>query len=353
MFQKPHAGCDVGKEPTGIMVTRTAPEDLAALEKIESPSVRVPIRLLHDAETPRLNGMDHDHVKVLAEAPGPLPPILVHRATMQIIDGMHRRAAAELNQREDIEVRFFDGDLEEAFRIAVEANTTHGLPLTLPERRAAATRLIRSRPELSDRAVAATTGMSAKTVSALRKTISDGNPDTRIGRDGRARPLSTAEGRVLASQAIANRPELSLREIAREAGISIGTARNVRARVNAGEDPVPPRLRPAAATAPAAPAGTVVPHSPPTAIPAAPPSEQVIEMLLDSLRRDPSLRFTDTGRAVLRWLSMRMVTTSESRQAAESIPPHSAKMVAQIAQEYSRIWRSLADELHRRSSECV
>jgi hypothetical protein len=195
--------------------------------------------------------------------------------------------------------------------------------------------------------------MSAKTVSALRKTISDGNPDTRIGRDGRARPLSTAEGRMLASQAIANRPELSLREIAREAGISIGTARNVRARVNAGEDPVPPRLRPTAATAPAASAGTVVPHAAPTAIPAAPPSEQVIEMLLDSLRRDPSLRFTDTGRAVLRWLSMRMVTTSESRQAAESIPPHSAKMVAQIAQEYSRIWRSLADELHRRSSECA
>src|SRR5947207_233724 len=156
--------------------------------------VSVPMSELRAADSPRLNGVDANHVRTLAEVEEPLPPICVHHASMRIIDGMHRVGAARLNGREDIEVVFFDGSDEEAFRLAVKANISHGLPLSLAERQAAAGRILRSHPLQSDRSIGATTGLAAKTVAAIRRRISDAPASARIGRDGRGRPLSTAGG---------------------------------------------------------------------------------------------------------------------------------------------------------------
>jgi ParB-like chromosome segregation protein Spo0J len=133
-----------------------------------SDTVRVAIAALRPADSPRLGGEDLDHIRVLAESGDALPPILVHRPTMCVIDGMHRLRAARLRGESDIDVTYYDGDATEAFIEAVRANTTHGLPLTLADRRAAALRILMARPEMSDRSVARLTGLSPKTVGAAR-----------------------------------------------------------------------------------------------------------------------------------------------------------------------------------------
>jgi hypothetical protein len=61
---------------------------------------------------------------------------------MRVIDGMHRLRAAQLRGDHGVEVKFFDGDADEAFIAAVRANITHGLPLTLADRKAAAQRIL-------------------------------------------------------------------------------------------------------------------------------------------------------------------------------------------------------------------
>ena len=111
----------------------------------------VRIDSLLSGDSPRLAGADRAHVRRLAETSGELPPIIVHRPTMRIIDGTHRVYAALLQGKEEIEAEFFDGSADEAFVQAVEHNIAHGLPLTMPERKLAAARIIASCPDLSDR----------------------------------------------------------------------------------------------------------------------------------------------------------------------------------------------------------
>lgn len=310
------------------------------------PVVRVAIGELRGGYSPRLNGVDHDHVRALAGTDAKLPPILVHRETMSVIDGMHRLNVAQWHGQETIDVRFFHGSCQEAFRLAVKTNVAHGLPLTLTDRQAATAKIIRSHPALSDRSIAANTGLAAKTVAAIRSRMAEATAPARVGRDGRVRPLSTAEGRRIASQAIAARPEASLREIAREAGISVGTVRDVRARVQAGEDPVPLRQRDLKKVRPT---GAARPGS--RAHQATEAAD--IDLLMESLRCDPSLRYTDSGRTLLRWLATRTVTVPEWREAIGGVPPHCSILVAKVARECARAWQELADELNRASTECA
>ncbi|NUS55376.1 MAG: ParB N-terminal domain-containing protein, partial [Streptomycetaceae bacterium] len=129
-------------------------------------AVRVPVGELLDADSPRSAGVDAAHVRALAETDARLPPLLVHRESMRVVDGMHRLAAARRNNQSDVEVRFFSGSSEDAFLMGVRANVTHGMPLKPADRRAAAVRIIGTHPRLSDRAVARATGIAARTVAA-------------------------------------------------------------------------------------------------------------------------------------------------------------------------------------------
>src|SRR5687768_14138749 len=148
----------------------------------------VPVERVRDGYSPRLAGASSEHVRLLAELDTRLPPITVHRATMKLIDGAHRLAAAKLRGRATIEVRFFNGTEGEAFVEAVRANIAHGLPLTLADRKAAAARLLRTHGEWSDRLIAGMIGLSPKTVGAVRRTIEEvPQLAARIGRDGRIR----------------------------------------------------------------------------------------------------------------------------------------------------------------------
>src|SRR5215469_3704588 len=129
----------------------------------------VPLGDLRPGDSPRLEGTDEEHATRLAETEEALPPILVDRKSMRIIDGAHRFMAASLRGQESIEVEFFDGSDADAFLRAVEANVQHGLPLTRADRWAAAARIVASQSHMSDRAIAEATGLSARRVASIRQ----------------------------------------------------------------------------------------------------------------------------------------------------------------------------------------
>jgi ParB-like chromosome segregation protein Spo0J len=303
---------------------------------------KVPIRLLRPADSPRLSGEDKEHIRVLAESDADFPPILVHRPSMRIIDGMHRLAAARLRGLDRIRVKFFDGSDEAAFVLAVQANIAHGRPLTFADREAAAVRIIGSHPHWSDRAISAVTGLGARTVASVRRQtgMADANAGPRVGRDGRTRPLNGAEGRRIASALMQQRPDVSLRAVARAAGISPTTARDVRERLRRGDDPVPAGSqkmhgRRADGVIGEADEGRPVRSS---------------ATVLQNLKADPSLRFTESGRALLRWLFRHTVGPEEWLHYADAVPPHSDYTVAALARIWAAEWTEFARRLEQRTS---
>jgi ParB-like chromosome segregation protein Spo0J len=305
----------------------------------------IPLAALRPADSPRLVGEDDEHIRVLAEPDRPLPPILVHRQTMRVIDGMHRLGAARLRGDDAIEVVFFDGTDNDAFVLAVRANMAHGLPLSYADREAAVARIVTSHPDWSDRSIAATTGLAARTVAAVRGQI-EGIPHqtTRVGRDGRVRPLDSTVGRTAASQLIAEFPDASLRQIARSAGISPATVRDVRERIQRGEAPVPARH---ARTEGPVRATTRVDSDPPRAAADRLTAEERAAVLRN-LERDPSLRFAKSGHQVLRWLARRVITDEEWREVAAATPPHSAYILASLARRCAGEWIEFATQLERK-----
>nr|WP_030880248.1 ParB N-terminal domain-containing protein [Streptomyces varsoviensis] len=312
----------------------------------------VPIDSLLPADSPRTTGEDDGHIQVLAELDAPLPPIIVHRSTMRVIDGMHRLRAAQVSGAKCIEVRFFEGTEENAFVLAVKLNVANGLPLSQGDRTAAAVRILGSHPQWSDRRIAAATGLVASTIASMRKRSTGGieQLNARVGRDGRARPLNSAEGRRRASQVIADRPHASLREIADAAGVAPATAKDVRDRLLQGRDPVPSRLREAEAQQ--------GPGAAPTAARSGadrPDARAVAEATsagtaLPNMRKDPSLR-TEAGRTLLRLLSAHSIGEEEKwRRLVDSVPRHRADSVARAARACAEQWVRFAKELELRGS---
>lgn len=310
--------------------------------------VAVPVLSLLPGESPRLKGEDMAHVALLAEAESPLPPILVDRRSMRVIDGMHRLLAASSMGQEMIDVEFFDGSPADAFLRGVEANVTHGFPLSQADRRAAATRIIASHLRMSDRAVAKSAGLAAKTVAGIRRST-DAAPqlDARVGRDGRVRPLSSVVGRQRAAKLIADNPRASLREIARGAGISPATVRDVRQRLERGEEPA--RARPRAAAAGAS-GGSARPElaGRPMARQATGVTQPSPAIVLEKLLRDPSLRHNEQGRQLLRLLQHNTAGAPERPDMIAAVPPHCAASVVQLARQCSKMWLDFAHKLDER-----
>lgn len=189
----------------------------------------VPIDRLVLGPSPRTSGTDSDHVRLLAEAGDDLPPILVDKRTLMVIDGAHRLEAARLKCLSHIAVRFFDGTPDESFIAAVRANVTHGKPLTFEERRAAVLRILVMRPELSDNMLGTIVGLSPRTIAKLRRNSSVAlAAGTRLGLDGKRHPAVPADVRSKVERAVARNPMSSSRSIAREVGVSVGTVSRVR-----------------------------------------------------------------------------------------------------------------------------
>jgi ParB-like chromosome segregation protein Spo0J len=167
----------------------------------------------------------------LIETSDQWPPVLVNRSDLTVIDGWHRLAAATELALDTIAVEFFDGSETDGLVEALRRNASHGLPLTLSERKSAARRLLMMRPEWSDRGVGKLCGLAAGTVRAVRTLASEGAPivqlERRVGRDGRTRPARPAEQRRRIVEALRDSPGASARSIAVRIGASPATVRAV------------------------------------------------------------------------------------------------------------------------------
>jgi hypothetical protein len=346
----PHLAGTVAPGPAEVNAVREAPDGDG------DSAVLVPIESLQPADSPRLNGLDEAHAMLLAESDDPLPPILVQRGTLRVIDGMHRLRAAQLQGKTHVPVYFFDGDDHAVFLRSVTSNIAHGLPLSLADREGAAIRLMSCYPHWSDRGIAKACGLSGKTVGALRRRAVAELPqlNVRVGQDGRARPLNAAAGRRLVSQFIAAHPDASLREVARVAGVSPATVRDVRERMRRGDSPVTASQERAAG---AGEGGATTEPRPPRPLhrvrsrSGAEPEVVDSRSIMDNLRRDPSLRYTDSGRALLRWLDKHLVDSGECGDLVASVPPHCLPVVARLAQHVAAEWQVLADRLDKRMRE--
>ncbi len=301
----------------------------------------VKIRDLLAEGSPRSSGLNSAHVERMVAAEWPLPPIIVHRQTMRILDGLHRVAAAVCKGMDELDAYLITGPIDLAFIVAVQANISNGLPLTFAERRAAAAKILVTHSEWSDRAIGSTTGLSAKVVSRLRcATDADPQSNTRLGKDGRFRPVDASDGRRRAAELLEQMPTASLRTIARAAGVSPGTVRNVRDRLSRGEFPGSPSP---GDVVDAVHLGADGQH------PVGVDQPADATALLAILSRDPALRMNETGRELLRWLHARTVRFDDSTKIATSVPDHCVSHFIELARYCSVTWATIARDLQLRT----
>jgi hypothetical protein len=259
---------------------------------------------------------------MIVQLDGAWPPILIDRATHRIIDGHYRFLAAKQAGRTHIECEYFDGVAEESFLEAVRRNATHGLPLTLAERRGVASRLLAAHDDWSDRRIATIAGLAPSTVAVVRRATATGTgatPTRRVGRDGTARLVDRRVVRERVRSALAAMPHGSLREVARVAGASPETVRAVRNE----------------------------PCSPPAPVPA--PLRRVREgHLAPDVAADPALTATSFGRAFTVWFGQSAIDREHFR-FAHDVPLSRVYQLADEARRRAALWVAFADELEART----
>jgi len=234
---------------------------------------------------------------------------------------------------------------DDAFVRAVQANVTHGFPLSQADRCSAATRIIASHPHMSDRAIAESAGLGARTVASIRRRSTAEMPqlNARVGRDGKVRPLNSAEGRRRAAEMLAEQPRASLREVARGSGVSPATALDVRRRLERGEEPAPVRAPLGGGADDSATRGQARRTRPQGIARVVQPAPAFV---LEKLLRDPSLRNNEQGRHLLRLLQHNPLG---SRDWSAAVPSHCTALVVQLARQYAQMWLDFAQELDERS----
>lgn len=330
------------------------------------PARDVPVSSLSTGLHLRQGGMNAAHIQLLTDAAGSsvLPPILVQEDGCRVIDGLHRLESAKLRGDRTIKARFLDCTDSEALVLAMEANTTHGLPLSKADRISGAKRVLAAHPDWSDRAIAGITGLSAKTIASLGSRSAGGArlDSKRLGRDGRLRPVTAGEGRCRAAEYIRANPNAPLRQVARETDVSLGTVHDVRTRLRLGVSPERDGHRGPAAR--------------PAVHPASGAADTVTEMLGTSdtsLRRrenyteppatwagvaanmakDPTIRYTDGGKDFIRWMAVHASDPDGWRESVSAIPAHWRSVIAMIADSVGKEWSQFADHLKQSGSGAI
>ncbi|WP_269854628.1 ParB/RepB/Spo0J family partition protein [Streptomyces sp. RPT161] len=300
--------------------------------------------------TLRDDPVNAEHVQVLAGVGDELPPIVVHEPSGRVIDGIHRVRASLSQGRKYISAILYEGSDEDAFVIAVRLNTAHGLPLSRAERSAAAERILRTHPQWSNRMIAWITGLSEATIRARRHDAVEPalQSRNRIGQDGRIRPVNAAEGRMRVSRLLAERPTASAREIARQAGVSPNTVLDVRRRLAQGQEAVPIRAR-AGGKDEAGRANQSTTAAAPLAVPR--DLEKITETILVSLMADPSIRLSDRGRFLIRWMRANREALNSRTDVVYAIPERWSVPVAKLARAYAVFWQDLARRLEGRPED--
>lgn len=119
-----------------------------------------------------MSGLDAEHVRALEEALEALPPPTCVRRGKQIIplDGHHTIAAHQNAGKDTIGVRIVDEAADtDLYAMAFEANASHGMALTLSDRRAFAEHLLLRDPESSNLEVSRRSGLAPTTIASLRE----------------------------------------------------------------------------------------------------------------------------------------------------------------------------------------
>lgn len=338
---------DTDFEPT----TEAGASLMGAVEQL--PEVSVPVDSLVPGFHLRTAGTDAAHVRLLADAAGSvqLPPILVQKGGMRIIDGMHRVAVARLRGEYTVRARIVDCSDEQALVLAVKSNTLHGLPLTKADRISSAKRILAEHPDWSDRKVAGIAGLSGKSIASLRNSSAGGAQfdGKRLGRDGKRRPVVAAEGRLRAAEYVRAHPEASVRQIASETEVSLGTAHDVRQKIRGlrMSEPGPGEEQ----AAPASPRGPLPVTHIRSWVKAGTARRLAWSAIFGKIAGDPALRYTDGGRAFLRWMSQHAMHPDEWREFIDAVPERWHEEVRQAALTMSEEWGQFANELSCRREE--
>ncbi len=311
--------------------------------------VALPIVRLRVSDSLRIAGEDARHLNTLAEAEGLLPPIVVHRRTMTVIDGVHRLRLAQRRGASVINAVYFDGDESAAFVFSVRVNSKHGLPLSLTDRKAAAARMLSDYPEWSNRRLAAVAGLSDKTIASIRKRLGAEIPhptSARVGRDGVSYPTDPRARRRRAEEHLRSNPSASAKEVALAAGISLTTSKEIcknRREIGGSPHPQPvSRVAPEVRSITGGRRTTAEIHKTDRSI--------LVDLgeMVRRLRADPSLRFTEQGRKLLRMLELLAAGPDEWSSISESVPVHCAPIVAELARHQSNSWKLFAECLDLR-----
>jgi len=384
----PPVGQDIREGPAGIDTSQGIDLSTCSRATLDISCLGLGIHV-------RSGGVNEDHVAALADAVGSLPPIVVHAATMTVIDGVHRLHAARARSQDQIEAIMVDCDAASAYLLAVHLNGRHGLPLSRADRRAAVGRILRFCWGWSDRRIAAVAGVSPKTVGAVRRCSTEEVPrsNIRMGADGRERPLDTTDGRRRALEILTDQPNASLRQVAEAVGMALSTVQDVRRRTRptsaaapSGPRPAtpvpPPAPPPAPAPAPAPAPGEPSAHlasvpplvgSSPAVLPgqpvtgnsgdpplpssgtgeqraADPPATYPLDLpqFFKSLAGDPSIRCSDAGRTILRLLSVHTLGVTGFERLARAVPPHRRGTFAHLARQCADNWLHFASEIEKR-----
>jgi hypothetical protein len=269
---------------------------------------------------------------------------------------MHRLAAAKLRGEKSIKTRFVDCADEEALFLAIKSNTLHGLPLSRADRISGAKRILASHPDWSDRAVASVAGISARTVAVLRNRSADNiRPlEKRLGRDGKRRPVTGTDGRRRAAEYINTHPDASLRQVARETDVSLGTVHNVLQLIRSGVDPAASPPESTAEQVASPPSADAVPERPLlTSLPSTRNAKDARQLSWASIQPklvgDPSLRYTEGGRAFLRWMALHAMQAEQGREFVEAVPTRWVDDISVIADNMAIEWQSFAERLRDRN----
>ena len=221
---------------------------IPAFSGVGEETENVAVKNLDILEGVRTAGLSEGHLCLLMQAKGPWPPIVLWSDKRLVIDGAHRVEAARRLGRPTLPAVLFNGTRDEAFMEAVHLNIDHGLPLSLEDRRRAASLILTSHADWSNERIAEVCGVSSRVISRLRRKTDDplaGRIDhpteRRTGRDGRNRPVEPQRVRERIMSALESDPSASLRTIAMVTGASPETVRTVKSRLSKGEHSVGPR----------------------------------------------------------------------------------------------------------------
>jgi ParB-like chromosome segregation protein Spo0J len=296
--------------------------------------VELSLAELRPAPSLRANGLDPEHVTRLSEIADRWPAIVVQRSDLTVIDGQHRVAAARRLGITHVRAVFFDGSNDDAYVEFVRRNVGHGLPLSLEERRAAVQRIVRTHADRSDRSIAALCGVSPKTVARVRDELGARGmlapATTRVGRDGRARPIDAAGVRERIIEELERDPDASLRCIAKKVGASPETVRSVRNRLGVSGAPAmkPPEV-------------------------AFDAEATVLALLTRKQRRaaswcdDAALATRDGGEEFVSWFDSTTVDDVDTWNHVRAVPLSRTYEVADEARRRAAFWSSFAETVER------